>query len=83
MATVLYNQHALLKLSIARIAAPGDDRSQQGRSSLQWLDEIWFGNPAIRMLITLTEVLPIGLLVALVSALLLRNPRFLPAPRSS
>lgn len=44
---------------------------------------IWYGNPAIRMLITLTEVLPIGLLVALVSALLLRNPRFLPARRSS
>ncbi|MCA1197481.1 DUF4199 domain-containing protein [Sphingomonas sp. R647] len=38
-----------------------------------------YANPLFRVLITLTEVLPIGLLVALVAALLLRNPRFMPA----
>jgi hypothetical protein len=37
-----------------------------------------YANPLARMAITLTEVLPIGLLVSLVSAALLRNPRFMP-----
>ena len=40
-----------------------------------------YANPLFRVLITLTEVLPIGLLVALIAALLLRNPRFMPAHR--
>lgn len=41
-----------------------------------------YANPLFRVLITLTEVLPIGLLVALVAALLLSNPRFMPAQRA-
>ncbi len=39
-----------------------------------------YANPLIRIPITLTEVFPIGLLVALISAALLRNPRFLMLP---
>lgn len=42
-----------------------------------------YANPLFRVLITLTEILPIGLLVALVSAALLCNPRFLPAQRAA
>ncbi|OYX46665.1 MAG: hypothetical protein B7Y97_13350 [Sphingomonas sp. 32-66-10] len=42
-----------------------------------------YANPLFRVLITLTEILPIGLLVALVSAALLCNPRFLPAQRTA
>ena len=38
-----------------------------------------YKNPLIRMMITLSEVLPIGVLVTGVSAALLRNSRFLPA----
>ncbi|MCW3836565.1 DUF4199 domain-containing protein [Sphingomonas canadensis] len=38
-----------------------------------------YANPLFRFAITLTEILPVGLPVALVSAGLLRNPRFLPA----
>lgn len=38
-----------------------------------------YANPLFRILITLSEVLQIGLPVALVTALLLRNPRFMPA----
>ncbi len=38
-----------------------------------------YANPVTRMLITLSEIAPIALLVPLISALLLRNPRFLPA----
>jgi hypothetical protein len=44
-----------------------------------------YANPLVRMPMTFAEIFPVGLLVALVSAALLRNPRFLPArpPRSA
>ena len=38
-----------------------------------------YANPLYRMPMTFTEIFPVGLLVTLVSAALLRNPRFLPA----
>jgi hypothetical protein len=38
-----------------------------------------YANPVIRMAMTLAEIFPVGLLVALVTAVLVRNPRFLPA----
>lgn len=38
-----------------------------------------YANPLYRMPITFTEIFPVGVLVSLVSAALLRNPRFLPA----
>ncbi|NML06843.1 DUF4199 domain-containing protein [Sphingomonas sp. G-3-2-10] len=38
-----------------------------------------YANPLFRFFITLTEIGPVGLLVSLVSAALLRNPRFMPA----
>ena len=38
-----------------------------------------YANPLTRMLETSAEIFPVGLLVAVVSAALLRNPRFLPA----
>ncbi len=38
-----------------------------------------YANPLLRMAWTFIEIFPVGLLVALVSAALLRNPRFLPA----
>lgn len=37
-----------------------------------------YGNPLFRVPITFLEIFPIGLLIALISAALLRNPRFLP-----
>ncbi len=40
-----------------------------------------YENPLFRIPITFTEVLPVGAIVALVSAALLRNPRLLPARR--
>jgi hypothetical protein len=42
-----------------------------------------YANPAIRMAITFSEIFPVGLLVSLVSAGLLRNSRFLPAKRGA
>ena len=38
-----------------------------------------YRNPLFRMPLTFVEIFPVGLLVALVSAALLRNPRVLPA----
>lgn len=39
----------------------------------------YYNNPAMRVPITFLEIFPVGLVVALVSAALLRNPRLLPA----
>jgi hypothetical protein len=38
-----------------------------------------YANPFLRLLMTAAEIFPVGFLVALVSAALVRNPRFLPA----
>jgi hypothetical protein len=38
-----------------------------------------YRQPLLRMLITFSEIFPVGLLVAVLSALVLRNPRFFPA----
>jgi hypothetical protein len=38
-----------------------------------------YANPLYRIPITFTEILPVGILVSLISALLLRNSRFMPA----
>lgn len=38
-----------------------------------------YANPLFRLPMTFVEIFPVGLLIAVVSAALLRNPRFLPA----
>lgn len=42
---------------------------------------VQYRNPLVRIPMTFLEIFPVGLLVALVSAALLRNPRLLPAAR--
>lgn len=43
-----------------------------------------YANPFTRMQMTFIEIFPVGFVVALISAALLRNPRFLPAnPRTA
>jgi len=42
----------------------------------------WYGNPLLRMPMTFVEIFPVGFVVALVSAALLRNPRLLPLRRA-
>lgn len=41
-----------------------------------------YANPLYRLPMTFSEIFPVGLLVSLVSAALLRNPRFMPARRA-
>jgi hypothetical protein len=48
----------------------------------QWMRDA-YANPLMRIPITFLEILPVGLIVALVSAALLRNPRLLPAARQA
>jgi hypothetical protein len=43
--------------------------------------EAQYANPLWRPPMTFTEILPVGVLVSLVSAALLRNDRFVPAQR--
>lgn len=43
--------------------------------------KLQYANPLFRLPMTISEIFPVGLLVSLVSAGLLRNPRFLAAPR--
>lgn len=40
-----------------------------------------YANPLFRLPMTFLEIFPVGFLVALISALLLRNPRLMPAAR--
>jgi hypothetical protein len=41
----------------------------------------WYGNPLNRILVTAWELTPVALIMAVVSAALLRNPKLLPARR--
>jgi len=43
--------------------------------------KVQYKDPMFRLPMTFTEIFPVGVLVSLVSAGLLRNPRFLPARR--
>lgn len=49
-------------------------------ASMEWM-RVQYGNPLFRVPMTFLEIFPVGLLVALISAGLLRNPRVLPAAR--
>lgn len=42
-----------------------------------------YANPIYRMPMTMMEILPVGILVSLVAAILLRNPRFMPLQRDA
>lgn len=43
--------------------------------------KVMYANPLYRFVMTLGEIVPVGLLVSLVSAALLRNPRFMASKR--
>lgn len=71
------------------LAGIAGDLRAQGKSaaevSREMADYEWmranYRNPLVRIPLTFTEIFPIGLLAALVSAALLRNPKVLPAKR--
>jgi hypothetical protein len=69
------------------IASIGEQRRAAGVPAAEVAREIdgleamrpYYDNPLTRVPITFLEIFPVGLVVALVSAGLLRNPRLLPA----
>ena len=69
------------------LAATRRGLEAQGKSAAQVASEMaqydWmrenYGNPLIRIPVTFIEIFPVGLIVALFSAAVLRNPRVLPA----
>jgi hypothetical protein len=65
---------------IADMRASGASAAEIAATQAQMAEAVeWYRNPVLRMLITLSEILPVGLVVALVSALVLQFPRVLPA----
>jgi len=61
----------------ARVPADAVAKEMAGYETMR----VQYRNPLIRIPMTFLEIFPVGLLVALVSAALLRNPRLLPASR--
>ncbi len=55
-----------------------EEQIAQMMEDLEYYAEM-YENPFLRVLITLSEILPVGLLIALISAVLLRKPGFMPA----
>lgn len=65
---------------VAEAAAEGAGPAELAKVRAHW-DAFWisYRNPLVRMPYSFIEIFPVGLLVSLVTAGLLRNPRFLPA----
>lgn len=69
---------------IAQQQAAGVKGAELGEFTRQMREfEASYRNPLFRMAMTMTEILPVGLLVSLVAAALLRNPRFLQRDRQA
>lgn len=68
------------RATIAQAEASGTSGAQFAQLKAQMPDfQRNYANPLYRTAMTATEILPVGLLVSLVVAALLRNSRFLPA----
>lgn len=64
----------------AEQAKAGATPADIARVSAQMAEfRVQYANPLFRLPMTFIEIFPVGLLIALISAALLRNPRFLPA----
>lgn len=62
------------------MAAGGATEAEIQASKENWATMMeYYQNPAIRFAITLTEILPVGVVITLISAALLRRKEFLPA----
>ena len=72
------NEYIEATLARKRAAGVSGTAYQQAASEMEILRRE-YANPFFRLPMTMVEIFPVGLLVALVSAALLRNPRFLSA----
>lgn len=66
--------------TIAEMRASGESAAAIASAEAEMAQAIaMYDSPPLRLAITFSEIFPVGLLVALLSALVLRNPRALPA----
>lgn len=75
-----FDEYAASHLASLRASGASAARIAEDTAMMEWGREVyahWYS----RILFTLTEPLPIAVFVPLLSAILLRNPRFLPATR--
>jgi hypothetical protein len=69
-----------IEAAIAEKRAQGASVAEVAKFSAEMAQfKLQYANPLFRIPMTLSEILPVGVLVSLVSAALLRNPRFLAA----
>jgi hypothetical protein len=68
--------------TIAQARAKGASAAEIARMTAEMAAfKVQYANPLFRLPMTFAEIFPVGVLVSLVSAALLRNPRFLPLQR--
>jgi len=72
------DQYVAQTLEAKRAAGVTGAAYQKAAAEMETLRQ-QYANPLFRLPMTFIEVFPVGLLIAVVSAALLRNPRFLPA----
>lgn len=73
-------KYAEMLLEQRRAAGAGADELAAFAAEMETF-RVQYANPLYRMPMTLVEIVPVGLLVSLISAALLRNPRFMPLRR--
>jgi hypothetical protein len=72
------------RLTLETMRRDGAEEAEIARTAAEMRAfAVQYQNPLIRWPLTFSELLPVGLLVSLVSAGLLRNPRFLPASQGT
>lgn len=71
-------EYGAAAIADARARGAAADELARIAADMAWAADIYRSAPR-RMAITFLEIFPVGLIVALVSAALLRNPRLLPA----
>jgi hypothetical protein len=68
---------------VEQARARGASAAEIARMSAEMADfKVKYADPLFRLPMTFAEIFPVGVLVSLVSAALLRNPRFLPRSRA-
>jgi hypothetical protein len=67
---------ATIEAAQAKGASPADIEALRAQMAEM---QVMYANPLFRLPMTFIEIFPVGLIISLISAALLRNPRFFPA----
>jgi len=73
--------YAEMLLDQHRAAGAGAEELARAAAEMETF-RVQYANPLYRMPMTFTEIFPVGVLVSLITAALLRNPRFMPLQRA-